>query len=507
MIITFGLIAAFFVLVIAILQSSYRKDRNFTDYAVGGRSFGPLYQAMSFLNTWYPGAIFIAFAGLTVAGGVIGFYLLSYSLLTIVLMYLMARRVWMWGKAFDLRTQADLFSLRYESHHIRTLAGVIGIISSFPWLVLGMQALGALFQYMSLQSLSFTTSVLLGVGVLVVRQFWTIRMGMRGVVISDMVQGIAAYLLGTVIIIGLLAWLVGVKHIGFGAVAPAKFVIPGQGSKMGGLYLFALVFTGTVGGWCWPNIFVRLFTADGVRSVKQAAAWAIPLSFVFCTLFLIFCLLASVLPAVAAHPDDVWFIASQQAGGLVLLALAGVVVFAATMGNVDGTIQANGAQIANDLIGNYWTLSHKQLVFGAKIGMLLITVLAAWTACLKLPTLFTLAVIAYQGIVQLAVPQFLGVFWRRGNKYGAIGGMVVGFVTAIALEIGSPGSIGALDGLTSGVVALALNLVIYVGCAYLIPQSESERRRVERLFAMTRVGAADIMAPGEVEAGVAIAEA
>lgn len=489
MIITFGILAAFFALVIGILQLTFRKDKNFTEYAVGGRSFGGAYQAMSFLNTWYPGAIFIAFAGLAVSGGVIGFYLLSYSLLTIVLMYLMARRVWMWGQAFDLRTQPDLFALRYNSHHIRALAGIIGIVSSFPWLVLGMQALGTLFQAMALGRMSFAAAVILGVVVLVVRQFWTIRLGMRGVVISDMVQGIAAYIAGTLIIIGLLGWIVNTKHITFSSVDPKLFAIPGLGSKEGPLYLFSLVFTGTVGGWCWPNIFVRLFTADGVKSVKQAAAYAIPLSLVFCSLFLILCLLATKLPEVAAHPDNIWFIVCQQAGGLVMLALAGVVVLAATMGNVDGTIQATGAQIANDLIGNYTEMAHKHLVGAAKICMLVLTVLAAWVACIKIAALFTLAVIAYQGIVQLAVPQFLGVFWKRGNKQGAIAGMVIGFITAVVLEVESPGSISVLGGLTSGVVALAVNAAVYVACAYLVPQSAAERARVERLFAMTRVGA------------------
>lgn len=503
MIITFGILALFFLIVIGTLQLTFKKDKNFTEYAVGGRSFGGWYQAMSFLNTWYPGAIFIAFAGLAVSGGVIGFYLLSYSLLTIVLMYLMARRVWMWGQAFDLRTQPDLFALRYNSHHIRALAGIIGIVSSFPWLVLGMQALGSLFQAMSLGSMSFTSAIIMGVVVLVVRQFWTIRMGMRGVVISDMVQGIAAYIGGTLIVIGLLGWMVGTKHITFSSVNPQLFAIPGPGSKEGSLYLFSLIFTGTVGGWCWPNIFVRLFTADGVKSVKQAAAYAIPLSVVFCALFLILCLLATALPEVAASPNNIWFIVCQQAGGLFMLALAGVVVLAATMGNVDGTIQASGAQIANDLIGNYTQMAHKHLVGSSKICMLILTILAAWVACIKIAALFTLAVIAYQGIVQLAVPQFLGVFWKRGNKYGAIAGMVIGFITAVVLEIKSPGSISALDGLTSGVVALAVNAAVYVACAYLFPQSAEETARVEKLFAMTQVGApAKVIEEAQATSGI-----
>src|SRR5690606_3008789 len=133
---------------------------------------------------------------------------------------------------------------------------------------------------------------------------------------------------------------------------------------------------------------------------------------------LVFGMLASKMPGVAEHPNDVWFIVSQEAGGLWLLGLAGVVVLAASMGHTDGNIQATGAQIANDLVGNYWKLDHAQLIIIAKIGMLVLTVLSSWLACLELPALFSLAVLAYQGIIQLAVPQFLGIFWKRGNQYG-----------------------------------------------------------------------------------------
>ena len=35
-----------------------------------------------------------------------------------------------------------------------------------------------------------------------------------------------------------------------------------------------------------------------------------------------------------------------------------------------------------------------------------------------------LAQMSYYGIIQLAVPLFLGIFWRRGNKYAALAGMV-----------------------------------------------------------------------------------
>lgn len=482
MIITFGSIAVFFALIILILHKVKQTDSSFTEYAVAGRSFGAKYQAMSFLNTWYPGAMFTAFAGMAAASGVISFYVLTYSLLTVVLMYVMARPVWIWGKAFDLKTQPDLFALRYNSQHIRTVTAIIGILSGIPWLILGMQALGVMFVYLSFGTLSFSMAVLLGVVVIAVRQFWTVRLGMRGVVISDMFQGIVAYIIGSGILIGLIVWMAVSHGITLSSLDQEMFFIPSIGSEQGPLWLFSLVLTGAIGGWCWPYIFVRLFTADGVQSLKKSAAIAVPLSLVFCVSLLLFGMLASQLPSVAGHAEDVWFIVSNEAGGALLLGIAGVIVLAATMGHTDGNIQAYGAQIANDLIGNYWKLGQQQLIIIAKIGMVILTAVSAWLATLTLPALFALAVMAYQGIIQIAVPQFLGLFWKRGNKQGAIAGMVVGFLTAVILEFNFPESLPWAYGLTSGALALVVNLTVYVAAAYLLPNSQEEQKRIDELF-------------------------
>jgi len=461
------------------------SDKSFTDYAVANRSFGPFYQAMSFLNTWWPGGIFLAITGLAASGGVISFYFLVYSLLTVVLMYVMAERVWTWGKLFDLKTQPDLFALRYNSHGLSVIGAIVGIVSGIPWLILGFKGLGDLFQAMSFGRMGATEAVIAGVLLMVIRQFWTIRMGMRGVILSDMLQGIVAYIGGTVIIIGLILWLVFGHGFSLTKLHPAQVTLPGLGSAVGPLYVFAIIFSGALGGWCWPSIFIRLYTADSVRSVQRAGAFGAPLSFFFAGGLVILGLLASFLPEVAKAPEAMWFTVCQMAGGPFLLGLGGVVVLAATMGNVDGGIQASGAQIANDIVGVYRPLNHKQSVIIAKIGMLVITIVAAWLSTIAIPHLFMLAILSYQGIIQLAVPQYLGVFWKRGNKAGAIGGVVVGFIAAVILQSLYPTSIGWAWGLTSGVIALAINALIYVGCAVFLPASGAEKTRVEGLFELT----------------------
>ena len=142
------------------------------------------------------------------------------------------------------------------------------------------------------------------------------------------------------------------------------------------------------------------------------------------------------------------------------------------------------------------------MVLVAKLGMAVITLLAAWLSCLSLPQLFTLAVLSYQGIIQLAVPQFLGIAWKRGNKAGAIGGMAGGFIVAVLLETRYPGSLPWAYGLTSGVVGLAVNLVIYVAAAYAIPHTAAERRRLEGIFALMEGQAPDPAFDAEAMQGI-----
>src|SRR5690242_9277244 len=137
MFIGYGIVFLFFLLVVVVLEVSKRRERDFTDYAVAGRSMGASFQTWSFLNSWLPGTVFISFAGLAAGSGVIGFYLLPYSLLAVVLMFFMARRVFNWGHHFNLRTQADFVGMRYNSKPTRVVAAIIGIISSLPWIILG----------------------------------------------------------------------------------------------------------------------------------------------------------------------------------------------------------------------------------------------------------------------------------------------------------------------------------------------------------------------------------
>src|SRR5215469_6876406 len=324
--ITYGALALFFAIVVFILQRSYVADRDFTDFAVAGRSFGGFYQAMAFLNTGLPGYVYLGMFGFIARAGVIGVNLAT--LLAAIAVFLMAERVWTWGAAYNLRTQPDLLALRFNSRGVRVVAALLGIFGLFPWMVLGMQALGSVFYALSLGRLDFTSAVVLGIIVMSLRQIWTIRMGMRGIVISDLFQGIVAYLLGSALIIGLIVWLY-TNGASLAAVPPEKFQFPGLESDKPLLFL-SLTLLPLLSYLCWPDLFVRLYTASGVASVKRSSAYMAPIALVFLSSLSFLALLASRRPDVAATPDAGWFALAQAAGGPIMLALAGVTVFAAS---------------------------------------------------------------------------------------------------------------------------------------------------------------------------------
>lgn len=489
-IVTYGALAVFFAIVIAILQRSYVADRDFSDFTVAGRSFGGFYQAMAFLNTFLPGTVFITYIGFVARRGVVGIGV--YILLAPLVMFLMAHRVWTWGARHDLRTQPELFALRFNSRAARVLAAVVGVAGLLPWMVLGMQALGAVFHALALGHIGFTSAVILGVAVMTVRQFWTIRMGMRGIVISDMFQGVVAYIGGSVVLIGLIAWLYG-QGATLAAVAPAKFFLPGPDSHLP-LLFFSLNFVPLLCSLSWPDLFVRLYTGSGVDSVKRSSAYCAPVMLLFVVSLSLFALLASTRPDAAAAPDSIWFTLNLGAGGPVLLALAGVVVFAASMGNIDATVQSCGAQIANDILqplrGPARPMDDRALRTASQIAMAVITLGAAFIACLPLHNLFAIALFAFQIMVQISVPLYFGIFTRFGDKTSAIAALATGMIVACALQVLWPIGIPWAYGLTSGAVALILNFCAYTLTALIVPRAAAEQARLDALFAVATPPAA-----------------
>jgi SSS family solute:Na+ symporter len=214
-----------------------------------------------------------------------------------------------------------------------------------------------------------------------------------------------------------------------------------------------------------------------------------PIGLAFILSLNLLALLASPRPGVAASPDTGWFTLASAAGGPFLLALAGVTVFAASMGNIDATVQSIGAQLVNDVLGGLRgpsrPLSEKALLVTTQIAMAAVTLISAAIACLPLPQMFKIGLFAIQIMVQLSVPLYLGIFTRRGNAQGAIAGMLTGVAIVCAFQYQWPVGIPWALGLTTGAVGLLANLAVFLVAGAVFSRTREEQERLGALFVET----------------------
>ena len=501
-----GMLGVFFLGIIVVLYLTLKKSKSFDEYAVGGRSFGPWFVAMSYVNSWWPGTVFISFAGLSVASGVFGFYGLAYSTLGLAAMYFIASRAWRWGKHYNLVTQPDLLRLRYGSKAVGVVTSVIGVIAILPWVILGMQALATVLSIASGGTWALPVCLLVGLATVLIRQIWTVRMGMRGLVYTDMYQGLVAYVIAAIVCVLLLVAPNSPANWSYLSEIPNQLLfLPGDGDSYGPLYMFSSVFTGVVGALCWPMSFVRIYTANNVKSVKKSTNYAMLIAGGFYALLTVVMLSAAHITGVAANPQAGWTTLLENYGGVWLLGLGLTMIFAGSIGHIDGSVQAAGTQIANDIVGSKIELSDVQKTIVSKGSMVLFIALAAVLAYFTngMDRLQLLAQISYQAVVQISVPLFLGIFFKFGNKNGALAGMIVGFVVAAALTIAFPDDIPALGSITGGVVALFVNLFVYVAVSLLTKTLDAERTRVDELFDVARGGKRSTVTVGAAVPGMA----
>ena len=483
----FAVILIFYAIVIAVLHFTEEKGKvDFDEYAVGGRRYGPFFIGMSYVQSWFPGAMFIVFVALGVGLGTLMYYCLAYSLLGLTAMYFMANRAWRWGHRYDLRSQPQLLELRFNSPGVKLVASTIGIIAILPWVILGLQAMALLFQVATDFSWTLTTCLIVGIAVIVVRQYWTVRMGMRGLIMTDMFQGIVAYLVAAVVCVVILADQNSPAPYSNLSHLPEKLTtLPGlPGTEYGPWYVFSLNFMGVIGALAWPMSFQRIYTANGVKSVKCGTIYAIGIAGLFYGLLTLLTLAAAGLTFAIEEPNLTWFNLLREYGGVWLLGLGVVMVLAASMGHVDGCVQVCGTQIANDLVHHFKPLKNHQLTVIAKVSMAGYMAIAAVLAYVtfEMERLQLLAQMSYYLIIQLSVPLFLGMFCKFGNRWGALSGMIVGSVLAIVMTTQWIDAIPELGGLTAGVVGLGANFGIYLVVSFISGQSEEEKKRVEELF-------------------------
>jgi len=134
------------------------------------------------------------------------------------------------------------------------------------------------------------------------------------------------------------------------------------------------------------------------------------------------------------------------------------------------------------------------LVIG--VGLVIIIV-ALVIAMLDLPNLAHIAIILYEGLLQIVPVLLFAMFWKRSNKHAALWGMLVGLAVAIVFAA-IPTGWEMFGGWTPGIIGCLANVVIHVILGFAI----KKEAHVDELFAQIK----DYDEASELEPAELIAE-
>lgn len=476
-VITIGIMTAYFVINAIIIKLMGRRQESLEDFAVGNRSFGWLLNSFAYIGGWYTGTTYTGWFSNAATIGVFAQYVLIYSIASLVIMFFMARPVWVWGKVYNLETQADLIELRYGNKNFKFIFAILTFLYWSPWLILEAKTIGYVVHAATYSSISFN------VGLILVSAFvigYSFLGGARATAVGGLVQGITFTIVGVISIY----WLIVRCYGGLGdmytlveTTKPALLTLGG----LGGRYWASVLITCTLGGYILPGIFTSIYRADSSRAVKKAVLIAPIAGILIGYSILALGLGSSMLPGFPEDAQSGAFWVASQYGGPVMLALMGILALAACMSTISAVINVSSVLISKDIIGTIFPkLTRKELFKTARIMTIVVGVVAIIIATQDIPNLMFISIVMYDCTVQAFPGVFFGLFSKRINLQGVSIGFVVGSISSLVGNF-FPETVAWAGGWSGGMVGLMLNLIIIIICAYVFKPTDKVNELFETL--------------------------
>lgn len=455
-------VVGIFIIGLLASKSTNTKTGFLQDYFLGGRELGGFVLAMTMVATYGSASSFLGGPGTAYT---VGFGWVLLATIQVVTAYfvllILGKKFAILGRKYNAVTMIDFLKVRYNSPVVAIVSAIAIIIFLFSAMTAQWVGGGRLIE--SLTGLQYTTSLFIfAISVLV----YVIIGGFRAVAVTDAVQG-------AIMVIGTLVLLVGVIIAGGGIPAimqdllneNPRLVTPfGADGSLTAAYVssfWILVGVGVVG---LPQMAVRAMSYKNSRSMHRALViGTIVTGIIMLNMHLIGVFARPVLPGIEVADKVIPLLALE-----VLPAwLAGIVLaapMAAIMSTVDALLLLVSSAIVKDVYLNFIKpdapeKTVKRMSFGVT-GILGIIV---FLLALQPPELLIfLNLFSFGGLEAAFIwPVVLGLYWKYGNKHGAIASMITGMVAYIALHFHNEAN-GNLLGVHTVTIPVVLSLIAFV---------------------------------------------
>ncbi len=351
------------------------------------------------------------------------------------------------SRANNITTISDFIGSRYgKSLVVSAVVTLIAVAGVIPYLGLQIKAVMSTFAIMTGESRS---SSIVGLILTIVVGVFAIIFGARHLDSSERHSGVV-FAIAFESLIKLLAFVtVGIfvtyglfhgfgdifsqiRHAGYG-----HLLMLGNGAKTGYGEWFALNFLSMMAIMFLPRQFQMSVVENYDESHVTTALWLFPLYLFLINLFVLPIAFAGILKGVTGHRADYFVLTLPlQYGGRVLSLFAFIGGFSAAVSMIIVSSIALSTMIMHSFVMpgivslsgmpryHAWVLNIKRLV-------ILLIVLLGYLFAVYIGEFYSLVDIglrSFEAVALFAPAFFLGLYWRRGNKAGALAGLIAGFL-------------------------------------------------------------------------------
>ncbi len=499
-------ITVFAMLAVFLAVGLFFRVANVEDLWVAGRGIGNIENGMAIGANWMSAASYLGVAGSIALLGYFGVaYLVGWTAGYFILLIFMAAQFRRFGKY----TAPDFVGDRFYSDTGRAIAAVTTIIIAYVYAVSQARGMGLMSMYVF--GTSFEVGVVLFMGITIV---YVALSGMLGTTKNMALQYVILIIafLGGLYAVG---WTQGfstvLPYLEFGDEAAlvsetiiAEFTEPFANAGYYGWV--ALCFTLIVGTCGLPHVLVRFYTVDNERTARWSCVWGL---FFICLLYwgtAAYAAFGTILfdgtaglefPFTGAQGDVIVVLTAQLAGlpeWVVGFVAAGAL--AAALATVAGLFVSGSSAAAHDIYTNLYkedASQREQLIVG-RLTIVALGILVAITGVINVGLIAALVAAAFAIAGNVMFPVFfLGLWWERTTREGALAGMVFGLLVSVVTIFNEFGAQGlgleeafvpvlanVLPATSSSLVTVPIAFAIIIGVSMVTDDPPEDIKRLVR---------------------------
>jgi len=442
------ILAIYLGAMIAIGALLFKRNRNVSDYILGGRNLNKWVAAMSAqasdMSGWLllglPGLAYVLYAGTTEAiWTAIGLAIGTYLNWLIV-----AKRLRNFTSLTDSITLPDFFARRYDDKKgiIKAISAVF-ILIFFLFYTASMLSAGAKL-FHSVFGLDYVPALVIGTLIIV---SYTFLGGFLAVCWTDTIQGILMFL--ALIVAPVVAFIKlggtdGIANIT--ATIQTEFLLFPKNAS-GGINILLLISAlgWGLGYFGQPHILPRFMAIKDPKQIKPARIIAMVWVIITLTMAIVVGVLGAYLYPNLGDGETVFIKMVEDLFPAVITGILLTAILAAIMSTADSQLLVTSSAVSSDLYKGFIkkNASERSVLWISRITVIAVSVIAALLVCVENPTegtimfkinesVFKLVSFAWAGFGASFGPCVLfSLFWRRTTKWGALWGIVSGGVTAL----------------------------------------------------------------------------